>query len=127
MEQRPYDIQERTFLFAKEVVEFCRSVTNAHPVTRQLSWQLLDAATSVGANMEEADAGQSKPDFISKIAIARKEGREAVFWLRLIAATDPVCRRSIPPLLDEAKQIAAIISSIKKGAESNPHRGTKGP
>ena len=55
MEQPPYNIQRRTFLFAAAVVTFCRDLTDAHPVTRKLSWQLLDAATSVGANMEEAD------------------------------------------------------------------------
>jgi len=87
------------------------------------SWQLLDAATSTGANMEEANAGQSKPDFVSKTAIARKEARESIYWLRLLAATDARCRSAVPPLLDEAKQIAAIISAIKRNAESNPDRG----
>jgi four helix bundle protein len=123
--ETPYDIQERTFLFAVSVVDFCRGPACAHPVTRKLSWQLLDAATSVGANMEEADAGQSKPDFISKTAIARKEARETVFWLRLIAATDPACRHSVPHLLDEAKQLAGIIAAIKLKAERTPHRGSQ--
>jgi len=118
----PYDIQERAFLFAVRIVDFCRDLNTAHPVTRKLSWQLLDAATSVGANMEEADAGQSKRDFISKTAIARKEGWETVFWLRLIAATDSDYRLSIPPLLDEAKQIAKIVSAIKHNAETNARR-----
>jgi four helix bundle protein len=118
----PYDIQERTFVFAVQVVNFCRGLSDAHPVTKRLSWQLLDAATSTGANMEEADAGQSKRDFVSKTAIARKEVRESVYWLRLIAATDARCRSAVRPLLDEAKQIAAIISAIKRNAESNPNR-----
>lgn len=115
----PYDIQERTFLFAVQVVKFCRGLTDAHPVTRKLSWQLLDAATSVGANMEEADGGQSKKDFIAKTGIARKESRESVFWLRLIAATDDRCRPTVVPLLDEAKQIRSIVTTIKKNAEEN--------
>jgi four helix bundle protein len=119
----PYDIQERTFVFAVQVVNFCRELCDAHPVSRRLSWQLLDAATSTGANMEEASAGQSKPDFVSKTAIARKEARESIYWLRLLAATDARCRSAVPPLLDEAKQIAAIISAIKRKAESNPDRG----
>ena len=115
----PYDIQERTFVFAVQVVNFCRELIAAHPVTRRLSWQLLDAATSIGANMEEADAGQSKRDFISKTAVARKEARESVYWLRLISATDPRCRSAIPALLEEGKQIAAIISAINRNAERN--------
>ncbi len=121
----PYDIQERTFLFAVRIVKFCRALTDAHPVTRKLSWQLLDSATSIGANMEEADGGQSKRDFISKTAIARKEGKETVFWLRLIEATDPAVRPRLAPLLDEASQIAAIISAIKRNAQTNPNRASK--
>lgn len=119
MAQPPYNIQKRTFLFATAVVKFCRGLTDAHPVTRKLSWQLLDAATSVGANMEEADGGQSKKDFIAKVGIARKESRETVFWLRLIAATDSRCRSAVSSLLDEAKQIRAIVTTIKKNAEEN--------
>ena len=57
-------------------VTFCRRLNTADPVLRRLSWQLLDAGTSVGANLEEADAGQPKGDFIAKAAIARKESAE---------------------------------------------------
>ena len=49
-----------------------------------LSKQLLKSATSIGANVEEALAGQSKKDFISKMAIASKEARETKYWLLLI-------------------------------------------
>jgi hypothetical protein len=74
----PFNIQQRTFNFAVTVVNFCRGLTAAHPVTRRVGWQLLDAATSIGANMEEADAAQSHRDFVAKAAIARKESRETV-------------------------------------------------
>lgn len=122
MDQPPYNIQERTFLFAVRVVNFCRGLTDAHPVTRKLSWQLLDAATSIGANMEEADAGQSRPDFVSKTAIARKESRETIFWLRLIAATDRRCQPVVVPLLDEARQIRSIVSTINRNADDKARR-----
>jgi four helix bundle protein len=115
----PYNIQERTFQFALHVVQFCRDLWEAHPVTRKISWQLLDAATSIGANMEEAEGGQSKRDFVAKVAIAKKEARESVFWLRLIAASDPQQRPAVIPLLDEAKQIARVLTAIKKSAEGS--------
>ena len=51
---------------------------------RFLSKQLLRSATSIGANAEEAIAGQSRKDFISKMAIASKEARETRYWLRLL-------------------------------------------
>ena len=119
----PYDIQERTFQFSVQVVQFCRDLWKAHPVTRKLSWQLLDAATSTGANMEEAEAGQSRRDFVAKVSIAKKEARESVFWLRLIAATDPQQRPAVLPLLEEAKQISRIITAIKKRAEGPGAKG----
>ena len=115
----PYDIQERTFEFSVAITTLCRKLLSADAITRRLLWQLLNAATSVGANMEEADGGQSKQDFIAKTAIAKKEAKETVFWLRLIAATAPGTQGKINPLLQEAKEIAAIVTVIKKNAEEN--------
>lgn len=118
----PYNIQDRTFEFSAGIVSFCRDLVSANPVTRRLGWQLLDSATSVGANMEEADAGQSTPDFISKTAIARKEAKETVYWLRLISATDAGWRPKVLPLLKEANEIASIVSTINRNAEANAKR-----
>ena len=73
--------------------------------------------------MEEADGGHTKPDFRAKVAIARKESKEAVYWLRLIVATDEPLRPRVLPLLDEANQIAAIISAIKRNADLSENRG----
>jgi len=50
--------------------------------------QMVRSATSVGANVEEALAGQSRADFISKLSIARKEARESRYWLRLLIDTE---------------------------------------
>ena len=114
----PFNIQQRAFDFAVTVVNFCRGLTAAHPVTRKVGWQLLDAATSIGANMEEADAAQSRRDFVAKAAIARKESRETVFWIRLIVATDLHERERLLPILAEAKEISRIVSAIHRNARS---------
>ncbi len=119
----PFDIRDRTFRFAILVTRLCQSLCGSQDVRRILGRQLLQAATSIGANMEEADAGQSKPDFISKVSIARKESKETLYWLRLIAATDPAGKAAVPPLLEEAKQITAIVTAIKRNAEANASRG----
>jgi four helix bundle protein len=77
--------------------------------------QLLDAATSVGANLEEAKAGQSRADFIHKNAISLKEAREANYWLRLILATENFkddVRRGIEDLEAESLIIANIVGRI---------------
>jgi four helix bundle protein len=60
------DIRERTFEFAVRIVKLCQYLDKKPGISRTLAAQLLRAGTSVGANVEEAQAGQSKPDFISK-------------------------------------------------------------
>jgi four helix bundle protein len=119
----PYNIQDRSFLFACRIVDFCRPLFSYHPLTRELGRQLLKAGTSVGANLEEADAGQSKPDFRSKVSIARKESRESRYWLRLIAYADPPLKEAAAPLIDESTQLYAILTTIKRNSESSDARG----
>ena len=84
------DIRERTFEFALRIVTLCQQLEEQGSVGRTLGWQLLRSGTSIGANIEEAQAGQSKLDFISKNAIALKEARETIYWLRLLAASEIV-------------------------------------
>jgi len=74
-EGKPRDIKERTFNFALEIVGFCRPPDSKPGTLRTLGQQLLRAGTSIGANVEEAQAGQSRADFISKYSIALKEAR----------------------------------------------------
>ena len=83
----------------------------------------MDAGGSVGANLEEAVAGQSKPDFITTQFIALKESREARFWLRVIAASEPCFKPSALPLIQESSELIAILTSSLKTARSNPNRG----
>ncbi|HEX8845810.1 MAG TPA: four helix bundle protein [Pyrinomonadaceae bacterium] len=80
------EIQSRTFEFAVRIVNLCRRLDEQPGVGRTIGRQLLRSGTSIGANVEEAQAGQSKADFISKISIALKEARETL----LLAP--PYCR-----------------------------------
>ncbi len=73
--------------------------------------QLMRAATSIGANLEEADAGQSRPDFLSKCTIALKEGREALYWLRLLRATGKL-DEGVESLIHECDRIVAVLTTI---------------
>jgi four helix bundle protein len=81
---RPRDITDRTFYFAAEIIRFCDALDSSRGTVRVLARQLLRAGTSIGANVEEAQAGQSRADFISKYSIALKEARESIYWLRLL-------------------------------------------
>jgi four helix bundle protein len=121
---KPYDIQERSFLFACDVVDFCRPLVTGHPLVRELAHQLLKSGTSVGANLEEADAGESKPDFRHKIAVSRKECRESRYWLRLIAYADKRAAPVAIPLVQEASELIAILTTIRRNSQSDDDRGS---
>ncbi len=118
----PRDIKERTFSFALQIVRLCRSLDSKPRSLRTLAQQLLRSGTSVGANVEEAQAGQSRADFISKYSIALKEARESLYWLRLLDASGELSNGSCKILLKEADEIARIVASIivsaKKGGRS---------
>src|SRR5579872_1771841 len=109
---KTYNIQERTFEFGRRIVRLHMFLTKQGGAGKILSPQLLRAGTSIGANMEEADAGESKADFIHKCTIALKEGRETLFWLRLFEAEQIVPAKRIADLIQECKEIIAIITTI---------------
>jgi four helix bundle protein len=111
------DICRRTFGFAVDVVHLCKDLEQASGVWRTLGRQLLRSGTAIGANVEEAQGGQSRADFISKYAIARKEARETLYWLRLLRATDCASGDGLEHLTDEADQLVSILTAIIKSAE----------
>jgi four helix bundle protein len=84
------DIQERAFSFACRIVKLYQFLAKQKSGFEILGRQVLCSGTSVGANLEEAKAGQSKADFISKCNIALKEARETHYWLRLFEKTKVV-------------------------------------
>lgn len=104
------ELRERTFEFACRVIEMHRFVYKREPSLRDISRQATSAATSVGVNLEEADAAQSRPDFISKTNIALKEARESRYWLRILARF--IVPKRIAPLIAESTEIIAILTTI---------------
>ena len=109
---KPRDIRERTFQFALEVVRLCRMLDERPGVGRTLGRQLLRSGTSIGANVEEAQAGQSRADFVSKYAIALKEARETIYWLRLLHESGEHSNGQCETLQQEADEIARILAAI---------------
>lgn len=113
------DICERTFAFAIRIVKLCKTLEKTDSGSRQLLRQLLRSGTSIGANMEEAQGGQSRADFISKVSIARKEARETLYWLRLLTACSIVPESRLKDLIRESNELVAILTAIIKTASAN--------
>src|SRR5512144_332897 len=106
-----WDITGRTFEFAVRIVELCEYLDATPGVRRRAADQLFRAGTSIGANVEEGQAGQSKPDFISKYNIALKESRETHYWLRLIQRTKLIDPSRLISICTEAEEIKKILGA----------------
>ena len=84
---KPFDLEERTFAFAKRVREFVKRLSKTIGNVED-SPQLIRSSGSVGANYIEANESFSKKDFVLRIKICRKEAKESRYWLRLIEAME---------------------------------------
>ncbi len=111
MEQKQNLIVTKTFNFSKEIIKLYIHLKKDKVF--ELASQLFRSATSIGANVEEAQAAQSKKDFISKMSIAAKEARETRYWLRLLDESD-LTIKDIKHLLKEVEEIINILTKIIK-------------
>ena len=110
-------IDERTFDFALLVVDAYKFLLGKKEFV--LSKQFLRAGTSIGANVTESQAAQSRNDFISKMSIASKEARETLYWIRLLKKSGYLNEYSKLELLDsEIRSIVKIITSIVKTTQN---------
>lgn len=109
---KPYDLEERTFQFAKDVNLFCRKLPR-NIGNIEYAKQVIRSSGSVGANYIEANESLSKKDFLMRIKISRKESKESAHWLKLIIETnDKDLIVSGSELLQEAVELKKILSSI---------------
>ncbi len=118
MTKEPRDIQERSFEFGVRVVR----VVGRLPRTiagNAVGQQLVRSGTAIGANMQEADAAESKADFIHKTGIALKEAKETHYWLRIIDAVPLLRNEEIKSLLQEAHELSLILGAIKSKASQS--------
>jgi four helix bundle protein len=106
------NLRERAFEFACAVLELHRYFYRRDAALRDIGSQATRAAGSIGANLEEADAAQSRPDFIHKCNISLKEAREARYWLRIFDRAETEERGRIAPLIKESTELIAILTTI---------------
>jgi four helix bundle protein len=107
-------ILEKSYAFALEIMSLAKLIRDQREY--DLASQLWRAATSIGANVEEAQAAQSRADFRSKMSIAAKEARESHYWLRLTCDGNVVDSATVRPLIDEIEAIKRILTSIVKSS-----------
>ncbi len=107
-----FSIVERTFEFALRIVKLADALTRRSRIGEKLASQIIKSGTSIGANVEEAQAAESRADFVHKYRIALKEARETKYWLRLIKAANLVTEKNIAGLQTEADEISRVIAQI---------------
>jgi four helix bundle protein len=116
-------ICERAFEFASRVLKLCGRMYEQGPSARHIANQVIRCGTSIGANAEEAQEGQTKADFIAKLSVSRKEARETTYWLRLAVKNEIVDPKEIEWELNESRQLLAMIRSAILTARSSDSRG----
>ena len=119
----PRDLRERTRLFALAVVSFCRRLPRTDEA-QEAARQLREAGNSVRSNYRASRKGRSRLEFEAKLGIACEEADECVDWLEHLR--DAHIKHD-PRLIDEARQIAAILTASHKTAKANSARRKKLP
>jgi four helix bundle protein len=112
------ELKKRTKQFGLRCIKVAESLPNTR-TGDVLSKQLVRSATSVGANYRSACRAQSKPTFISKIAIAIEEVDEAQFWLEMIVEAGLMPQKKLADLMKESDEIVAILTASSKTAKAN--------
>ena len=109
-----YDLDKRTFIFAKDVREYVNKLSK-RVTTAEIGKQLMRSAGSFGANYIEADEALSKKDFIMRIKICRKEAKESKYWLELNTSSNENTELK-SHLINECTQLIKIFATIIKNA-----------
>tara|TARA_B110000305_G_C18915425_1_gene392652 strand:- start:48 stop:401 length:354 start_codon:yes stop_codon:yes gene_type:complete len=104
-------IQTKSYSFALKIIKvYQKYYKNAE--VKSLLRQVLNSGTSIGANVEEAEGGQSKRDFIAKLSISYKEARETHYWLRLLRDANVFDEEESNNLLEDCTELIRILTAI---------------
>lgn len=117
LQTKQYDLEDRSFNFAKDVREFARQIPRTIANIEDTK-QVVRASGSVGANYIEANESLSKKDFLMRIKICRKEAKESRYWLRLVEVGDnPTLQKKRSDLIQEAVELTNIFGAILRKSE----------
>jgi four helix bundle protein len=108
---KPYNLEERTLEFAKDIINLCKKLSK-DIINTKIVAQLIDASGSVGANYREANEKLSKKDFLHRMKITRKECKESTYWLELLKEADKSFIEEINNFIKESQELRNIFTSI---------------
>lgn len=109
---------QKSLDFAVRIVNLYKYLTENHK-EYVLSKQLLRSGTSIGANIAEAQRGQSKADFIAKMSVALKEANETDYWIELLYKTDYLNKAQYDSLKLDVTELISILMAICKTSNLN--------
>ena len=111
-------IVEKSLDFAVRIVNLRKFLTTEHN-EYVMSKQLLRCGTSIGANVAEAQRGQSKADFIAKMSIALKEANETEYWLKLLYRTQYLSNEQFESINNDIQELLGLLVSICRTSHAN--------
>mgnify|MGYP001604472759 CR=1 FL=1 len=117
-EKRTRDIHDRIYKFVIRVLKLIKQLPKT-PENLIIIGQIARSVTSMGANDQEADGVTTRKDFIHKYSIVRKESKETVYWLNIIADTNLSFKPRMKDLIDEGIEIIKIVSTIIYNTQRN--------
>jgi four helix bundle protein len=117
---REIDITERTIQYSLRSIQLFKAVDELNEAAGKIiAKQYIRSATSIGANIHEAQSGESRMDFIHKMSIAQKEANESMYWLRVLEGSTLIPGGRLQPIIQETKELIGIITSIIVNAKKN--------
>ncbi len=108
---KKYDLEDRTLEFGKRIIHLSKALPK-NSVNYTLVSQITRSGTSLGANYREANETETKKDFLFRMRICRKEGKETIYWMNLIIEANPELSVRIEPLLEETVELVKIFATI---------------
>ena len=111
------DIHKRAYNFAIAVIKFTRKLPNTIEVDI-LKRQVIRSATSIAANLQEADGAKTRQEFRHSVSISKKEAKETKLWLRMICELYPITKNEAVLLINECEEIIKILATIVIKTES---------
>ena len=103
-------VREKAFNFAVRIVKLCQKLDEKTGTVHSFSENLFRTSTALGSSLDEANGGQSRPDFLHTVSTSLKDAKEAHYWLRLLSGSETVDEPQLSSLTEEAGELVEMLS-----------------